>query len=83
MRLVDDSQVFLDATSDVLSQFSGCQVVGFTRSGVEALVRALAPDVVVTDLFMPGNERAGTDAEAFPPDVTPAAACPTTIPARR
>ena len=56
MLLVDDSQVFLDATSDVLSQFSGCQVVGFARSGAEALarVRALVPDVVLTDLFMPG-----------------------------
>ena len=54
--LVDDSQVFLDATSDALSRFPGCQVVGFARSGVEALarVRALSPDVVLTDLFMPG-----------------------------
>lgn len=53
---VDDSEVFLEAAKEVLSRQAGFRLVGQARSGEEAIeqVAALSPDLVLTDLFMPG-----------------------------
>jgi DNA-binding NarL/FixJ family response regulator len=54
--LVDDYQDFLQVLSDFLAKTSWLKVVGTANSGDEALamIRELHPDLVVTDLAMPG-----------------------------
>jgi DNA-binding NarL/FixJ family response regulator len=51
----DDHAAYLRATTETLTR-AGLQVVGIARSGDGAIesVRALAPDVVLVDLRMPG-----------------------------
>ena len=52
--LVDDSDSMLARAAGVLA--SGCEVIGTAHSGPEALeaAAALAPDVIVLDISMPG-----------------------------
>jgi PAS domain S-box-containing protein len=54
--LVDDSPDFLDSASRFLADQPELDVVGFARSGPEAIhqVDQLRPDVVIMDLVMPG-----------------------------
>lgn len=54
--LVDDSRVFLHATSCLLSSDRDVEVVGRAASGEEALARlpAATPNVVLVDWEMPG-----------------------------
>jgi len=54
--LVDDSPEFLDAAERFLKAEEGITLVGRARSGEESLgmVAALAPDLVLMDLVMPG-----------------------------
>ena len=54
--LVDDSQTFLRHTSRFLERQAGIAVIGMTTSPEDSihLAAELRPDVVVTDLSMPG-----------------------------
>jgi NarL family two-component system response regulator LiaR len=54
--LVDDSTEFLDAAERFLKAEEGITVIGRALSGEESLgmVAALAPDLVLMDLVMPG-----------------------------
>jgi len=56
MLVVDDSPAFLDAAVKVLRERQEVEIVGTASSGREALGIApgLAPDLVLTDLMMPG-----------------------------
>ena len=57
--VVDDSPAFQQAACDLLSDLPGVEVVGRASSASEVLRLAdrLAPDLVVTDLEMPGLHR--------------------------
>lgn len=54
--LVDDSGPFLESAARFLAAERGFRVVGYAHSGEEAVAKAqaLAPDVVLMDLSMPG-----------------------------
>ena len=54
--LIDDCPSIGVALSALLSQSDHLQVVGVAKNGVQALefVETLSPDVIVTDLEMPG-----------------------------
>ena len=54
--LVDDSQTFLNAAIDFLRRHQEIHIAGAVLSGEEALAQAerLRPDVILTDLDMPG-----------------------------
>src|SRR5262245_15661014 len=54
--VVDDSPEILGMTADLLTNMPGIAVAGRAASGSEALELAerLAPDLVLTDLTMPG-----------------------------
>jgi two-component system, chemotaxis family, protein-glutamate methylesterase/glutaminase len=56
--LVDDSAIALHILQRLLSGFSDIQVAGTAANGKEALelVPALNPDVICTDLHMPGMD---------------------------
>jgi len=53
--LVDDSEPFLSAMAQLLSEWPGVQTIGRARYGGEALhmIEALQPDVVLMDVSMP------------------------------
>jgi YesN/AraC family two-component response regulator len=54
--LVDDNVTFLEAITRFLATQSGIEVVGWARSGHDALklVQSLKPDLVLLDIVMPG-----------------------------
>jgi DNA-binding NarL/FixJ family response regulator len=56
--VVDDHPLMCDAISDAIRAEADLIVVGQAASGVQAVVqaRALSPDVIVMDLFMPGMD---------------------------
>jgi PAS domain S-box-containing protein len=56
--LVDDSELFLESARQWLALCPGLQVVGTASSGAAALesVRRLAPEVVLMDANMPGED---------------------------
>lgn len=56
--IADDHRVFIDGLRALLKEFSGFEVVGDATDGA-ALVecaKALQPDVVITDIQMPGKD---------------------------
>lgn len=55
--LIDDEALLLDYTKDLINWGDiGCSVVGTAKDGGEGLraMRELAPDIVITDIVMPG-----------------------------
>ena len=54
--IVDDSELFASATREFLVASAGIESVTVVLSGAEALARVkdLKPDLVLTDLNMPG-----------------------------
>lgn len=54
--LVDDSRDYLESAADYLSRHPQLQIVGRCTDGEEALfsMKSLHPDLVLTDLAMPG-----------------------------
>jgi DNA-binding NarL/FixJ family response regulator len=54
--VIDDSDVFLEAASQVVSAVPGFQLVGRASSGEEGLELALGerPDLVIVDVILPG-----------------------------
>ena len=54
--VVDDNVIFLDLLIDLLTRYAELQVVGRALSGQQAmeLAGSLRPDLVITDLQMPG-----------------------------
>lgn len=55
--IADDSSFIRERLPDMLSEFSGVEVVGQAEDGIQVLnsVRALNPDVVILDIRMPGK----------------------------
>ncbi len=53
--IADDSQVYRNALTRVLTSVKGVQIVGHASTGREALdsIRKLRPKVVILDVFMP------------------------------
>ena len=54
--VVDDSEVFLEAASQVVAAVPDFELVGRAASGEEAieLARRLHPDLVIVDVILPG-----------------------------
>jgi DNA-binding NarL/FixJ family response regulator len=54
--IIDDNPVFLDSLSNLLTLYSGVNVVGVADSGEQGLrlARELMPELVIVDLMMPG-----------------------------
>lgn len=73
--LVDDNPTFLDVAAKLLSSWPEIELVGRALSGAAAIEQhaTVRPDVVLTDLFMPGTSGLETTrqlkATAAPPHV--------------
>ncbi|MHA6532475.1 response regulator transcription factor [Paenibacillus sp. BAC0078] len=62
LLLVDDERLILEGISQVVDwEKAGTELAGTARNGLEALekIEALAPDIVITDISMPGLDGLG------------------------
>ncbi|MCZ4142564.1 hypothetical protein BZG17_32750, partial [Escherichia coli] len=62
VMLVDDERVILEGISQVVDwAAAGTELVGTARNGVEALdkIGRSQPDIVITDISMPGLDGLG------------------------